>query len=147
MDTELTGGNLRFGWGTLTEWGVVGVRGVWRHVTDATTDIAGTEYRLAIPRNAARIGILARRGEVTGTWAVSYRDGYRTGRGQFKSWLGHDVTLDWTDPLIQGARLSAGIFNVTDAGLSVNTANPSSVDGPTEANWGRTFFLTLNVQF
>ncbi len=147
VDTELTGGNLRFGWGALTDWGVVGVRGVWRHVTDATANIGGTEYRLAIPRNATRVGILARRGEVTATWAVSYRDGYRTGRGQFKSWLGHDVTLDWTDPLIQGARLSAGIFNVTDAGLSVNTANPSSVDGPTEANWGRTFFLTLNVQF
>ncbi len=147
VDTELTGGNLRFGWGALTDWGLVGVRGVWRHVTDATADIAGTERDLAIPRNAARVGILARRGEVTATWAVSYRAGYRTGSGQFKSWLGHDVTLDWTDPLLQGARLSAGIFNVTDAGLSVNTANPSSVDGPTEADWGRTFFVTLNVQF
>ena len=147
VDTELTGGNVRFGWGARTEWGVVGVRGVWRHVTDATIDISGREYSLAVPRNAARVGILARRGEVTATWAMSYRDGYRTGWGQFKSWLGHDVTMDWTDPLLQGARLSAGIFNVTDAGLSVNTGNPSSVDGPTEANWGRTFFVTLNVQF
>ena len=147
VDTRLTGGNLRFGWGALTKWGLVGLRGVWRHVTDATADVAGEQFRLNLPRNAARVGILARRGTLTATWATSYRAGYRTGSGQFKSWLGHDVTLDWADPLLQGARLSAGIFNVTGAGLSVNTANPTSVDGPTEADWGRTFFLTLNVQF
>ncbi len=147
VDTTLTGGNLRFGWGTRTDWGVVGVRGVWRHVTKTTAEVAGEEARLALPRNAARVGVLARRGDLTATWAASYRSGYRTRSGHFKSWLGHDVTLDWTDPLLQGARLSAGIFNVTDTGLSVNTANPASVDGPTEADWGRTFFLTLNAQF
>ena len=55
--------------------------------------------------------------------------------------------LDWASPLgFEDARLTAGVFNLTDESLSVNTANPSSVDGPTEASWGRTFFLTLNMQ-
>ena len=58
------------------------------------------------------------------------------------------MVLHWADPLgLDGARITTGVFNVTDEGLSVNTANPSSVDGPTEADWGRTFFLTFNMKF
>ena len=68
--------------------------------------------------------------------------------GSFDSWTGHDLVLDWAAPLgLEDARLTAGVFNITDASLSVNTANPSSVDGPTEAGWGRTFFVTLNMRF
>ena len=56
--------------------------------------------------------------------------------------------LDWADPLgLDDARVTAGVFNITDAGFSVNTANSSSVDGPTEAGWGRTWFLTFNLRF
>ena len=47
---------------------------------------------------------------------------------------------------MKGGRVAGGVFNLTDAGLSVNTANPSSVDGPTEAGWGRTFFISLNMR-
>ena len=150
VDDELAGVNVRFGWGFRTGWGTVGLRGAWRHVTDAELHIAGEEDRLAIPKNAARVGIRAQRGGLSATWTVNYRAGYenRTGSGEFESWVGHDVVVDWADPLgLQGARLTAGIFNVTDEGLSVNTANPSSVDGPTEADWGRTFFITANMQF
>jgi len=43
--------------------------------------------------------------------------------------------------------VTAGVYNVTDAKLSTNTANPSVTDGPRAAGWGRTFFATLNVQF
>ena len=58
------------------------------------------------------------------------------------------MVLDWSEPLgIEGARVTTGVFNLTDEQLSVNTANPSSVDGPTEASWGRTFFVTVNMQF
>ncbi|MYF77400.1 MAG: TonB-dependent receptor, partial [Acidobacteria bacterium] len=61
---------------------------------------------------------------------------------------GHDLALDWNEPLgLEGARITAGVFNLTDAGLTVDTANPSSVDGPEAAGWGRTFFLTLNKSF
>ena len=150
VDTEISGVNTRLGGGFRTDWGVVGVRAAWRRVTSAEYRIAGKDDRYAIPRNIARIGILARRGDLSAVWTTSYRAGYenRTGTGSFKSWTGHDVVLDWASPLgLEGTRFTAGIFNVSDAGLTVNTANPSSVDGPTEAGWGRTFFLALNVPF
>ena len=150
VDTDLTGINTRIGGGFRTRWGVVGMRGSWRRVTSAELRIAGEEDRYAIPGNVVRIGLLARRGGLSAVWTTSYRSGYenRTGTGTFDSWTGHDLVLDWADPLgLEGARLTAGVFNLTDAGLSVNTANPSSVDGPTEAEWGRTFFLTFNMRF
>ena len=150
VDADLSGVNTRLGGGFRTGWGVVGLRGAWRHVTSTELRIAGEEDRFPIPKNIVRVGILARRGGVSATWTTAYRSSYknRTGTGTFKSWNGHDVVLDWADPLgLKGARVTAGVFNLTDAGLSVNTANPSSVDGPTEAGWGRTFFVTLNMQF
>ena len=56
--------------------------------------------------------------------------------------------LDWKEPLgIADMRVAAGVFNLTDAGLTINTADPDSVDGPSVAGWGRTFFLTVNMRF
>ena len=150
VENELSGVNTRVGAGWRTRWGVIGTRAVWRHVNSAELRIAGEEDRVAIPRNVVRIGLLARRGSLSAIWTTGYRSGYenRTGTGSFDSWTGHDLVLDWAAPLgLEDARLTAGVFNITDASLSVNTANPSSVDGPTEAGWGRTFFLTLNVRF
>ena len=139
VETDLSGFNTRLGGGYRTGWGVVGLRGAWRRVTSTELRIAGEEDRFAIPRNIVRLGVLARRGGLSAIWTASYRSSYtnRAGTGTFKSWTGHDVVLDWADPLaLQGARVTSGVFNITDAGLSVNTANPSSVDGPTEAGWG-----------
>ena len=150
VEADLSGVNARLGGGFRTSWGVVGLRGAWRRVASADLRIAGEEDRFAIPRNVVRLGILARRGSLSGVWTASYRSGYenRARTGTFKSWTGHDLVLDWARPLgLDGARATAGVFNLTDSGLSVDTANPSSVDGPTEANWGRTYFLSLNMQF
>ena len=150
VETDVTGINTRIGTGFRTSWGVVGWRGTLRRDTDADLRIAGEDDRYAIPKNIVRLGFLARRGNVSAVWTTSYRSGYRnwSGTGGFSSWTGHDVVLDWSDPMgLENARVTAGVFNITDAGLTVNTANPSSVDGPTEAGWGRTFFLTLNVRF
>ena len=150
LDTDITGINTRVGGGFRTGWGVVGLRAAWRRVTSAEVRIAGETGRYSIPGNVVRMGVLARRGNLSTVWTASYRSGYgnRSGAGAFESWTGHDVVLDWRDPLgLEDARVTAGVFNITDAGLTVNTANPNSVDGPTEAGWGRTFFLTLNVRF
>ena len=150
VENGLSGVNARLGWGFRTDWGIVGLRAAWRHVTDAELRIAGEEDRLAIPKNIIRVGLRAWRGGLSATWTANYRTGYenRTGTGEFESWIGHDVVVDWDEPLgLEEARFTAGVFNITDAGLSVNTANPHSVDGPTEADWGRTFFLTFNMQF
>ncbi len=150
VESELSGVNTRVGGGYRTGWGVIGMRAAWRHVTDTELRIAGEEDRLTIPRNVARVGILARRANLSAVWTTYFRSSYknRAGTGTFKSWTGHDLVLDWTEPLgLKGARVAAGVFNVTDAGLAVDTANPSSVDGPTEAGWGRTFFLSFKLGF
>ena len=150
IDTDVSGVNARIGGGFRTGWGVVGMRGSWRHVASADLRIANEETRYAIPENVVRLGILARRGDLSAVWTASFRSGYENanGTGTFDSWTGHDVVLDWKEPLgLEAARATAGVFNLTDAGLSVNTANPQSVDGPTEAGWGRTVFLTFNFQF
>ena len=149
VDNEVTGYNTRIGGGFRTSWGVVGMRGMWRRVTSTDLRIAGEQDRLALPENVLVAGFLARRGALSAIWTANYRSGYknRAGTGSFDSWTGHDVALDWSEPLgVEGARITTGVFNLTDEKLSVNTANPSSVDGPTEAGWGRTFFVTLNMQ-
>ena len=150
VDVDLTGFNFRVGGGFRTRWGVAGMRGVWRRVTSTELRIAGEEDRYPIAKDVVRIGFLARRGSWDAVWTVNFRSGYenRAGTGTFDSWTGHDLVLDWSDPLgFEGARVTAGVFNLTDENLSVDTSNPQSVDGPTEAGWGRTFFLTLNMQF
>ena len=150
VETDITGINTRLGGGFKTSWGVAGARLAWRRITSADLRIAGEEDRFAIPTNIVRFAMGAQRGNLSAAWTTSYRSGYenRSGTGTFKSWTGHDVVLDWSDPLgVEGGRITGGVFNITDAGLTVNTANPSSVDGPTEAGWGRTFFLALDMYF
>ncbi len=149
-ESEISGINTRVGGGMRTSWGVVGMRGAWRHVLSTDARVAGVKDRIAIARNAVRVGFLVRRGNVDAVWTSSYRSAFknRTGRGEFKSWTGHDLSVDWADPLgLEGARVTAGVFNLTDAGLTTDTSNPSATDGPTAAGWGRTFFLTLNMRF
>ena len=126
------------------------MRGFWRYVTRSEEHIAGEEQPYPLPRNAVRIVTSVGRGDLTAFWAINYRDEIenRRGDGRFKSWTGHDVTLDWRAPLgLEDTRVTAGVYNVTDAKLSTNTANPSATDGPTAAGWGRTFFLTFNMRF
>ena len=150
VDTEVRGVNVRFGGGFRTSWGVAGMRGYWRRVTDAERSVAGVKDRYNLPKDMVRLGFLARRGGVSAVWIANYRSGFRNqaNTGTFKSWTGHDLVVDWTEPLgLKGARMAAGVFNLTDEGLSVNTANPNSADGPVSAGWGRTFFLTLNMRF
>ena len=149
-ESEISGINTRFGGGMRTSWGVVGMRGAWRHVLDAGLRVAGAKVRYPITRNAVRVGFLARRGNLSAIWTANYRAGFKnqTNTGEFGSWTGHDVSVDWADPLgLRGARVSAGVFNLTDELLTTDTSDPSATDGPTAAGWGRTFFLTLNARF
>jgi len=150
VESEISGINTRFGGGMRTSWGIVGMRGAWRHVLGTEARVAGAKIRVPIARNAVRAAFLARRGNLSAIWTANYRAGFKnqTGRGEFPSWTGHDVSVDWADPLgLEGARVSAGVFNLTDELLTTDTSNPSATDGPTAAGWGRTFFLTLNMRF
>ena len=150
VETEVSGVNIRFGHRAEGRWGFLATRGFWRYVTDSKEHVAGEERAYPLPRNAVRIVNSVGRGDLTAFWAVNYRDKIdnRLGDGQFKSWTGHDLTLDWKTPLgLENVRVTTGVYNVTDAKLSTNTANPGVTDGPRAAGWGRTFFLTLNMQF
>ncbi len=147
---DISGLNTRFGARAETGWGFVAMRGFWRHVASSEERIAGEARPYPLPRNAVRIVSSTGRGNLTAFWAVNYRGEIenRQGDGRFKSWTGHDLTLDWRAPLgLEGARVTAGVYNVTDAKLSTNTANPAVTDGPRAAGWGRTLFVTLNKRF
>ncbi|MCY4002360.1 MAG: TonB-dependent receptor, partial [Rhodospirillales bacterium] len=150
VETEITGINTRFGARTETGWGFVAMRGFWRYVTGSDERIAGVEQPYPLPRNAVRIVTSAGRGDLTAFWALNYRDAIenRWDDGEFSSWTGHDLTLDWRAPLgLENMRVTAGVYNVTDEKLSTNTADPSDTDGPRAAGWGRTYFATLNMRF
>ena len=150
IDNDLSGLNVRVGNGFRTDWGVVGLRGIWRRIISVEEHIAGVKERPAIPKDVVRLGMLVKRSGLSAVWTTNYRAGFRnrTGTGKFNSWTGHDVSLSWADPLgLKGAQVTFGVFNVTDTELSLNTANPSIGDGPRSASWGRTYFLTLNMRF
>ena len=150
VEIDISGLNTRFGARTETGWGFVAMRGFWRYVASSEERIAGDVQPYPLPRHAVRIVTSVGRGDLTAFWAVNYRDEIenRRGDGRFESWIGHDLTLDWRAPLgLESTRVTAGVYNVTDAKLSTNTANPSATDGPIAAGWGRTFFLTFNMRF
>ncbi len=149
VNTEILGVNTRFGNRVETDWGHVATRGFWRYVTSSEASILDDKEPLALPRNAVRIVNSVGRGDFTAYWAFNYRDEIDTGGGgRFSSWTGHDLTFDWKKPFgLEKSRLTAGVYNVTDTQLSLNTVDPSSTDGPRAAGWGRTFFVTLNMRF
>ena len=140
VDSEVSGANTRFGTRVKTGWGFIATRGLWRYVSKSDL--------YSLPRNAVRIETSVGRGNLTAFWALNYRDEIEHFPGRFDSWTGHDLTLDWKEPLgFENTRLTVGVYNVTDSKLSTHTADPSSTDGPIAAVWGRTFFVTLNMRF
>ena len=150
IKTEVTGLNTRFGNRFETDWGFVAFRGFWRYVSKSTEEDMNQKRDYPLPRHAVRIVTSAGRGNVTGYWGLNYRSEIKnqSGSGEFPSWLGHDLTLDWKNPGgYENTRITFGVYNVTDTKLSTNTTIPGSHDGPVAAGWGRTFFATLNVRF
>ena len=149
VETKVSGVNARFGNRFDTDWGFFAFRGFWRYVAKSELEIASAKQAYPLPRNAVRIVNSVGRGNLTAFWAFNYRDSFENlNGGQFGAWTGHDLTVDWKQPFGQeNMRLTAGIYNITDAQLSTNTANPSLSDGPRAAGWGRTFFVTFNMRF
>ena len=150
IDEEVEGITARFGAGFTTGWGGFGAYGTWRREMDTDRTVAGVPTRVVRPKDMMRARLSARRGNVRAIWTVSHRSGFKNeqGSGSFDSWTGHDLRVDWTNPVgLERVRITGGVFNLTDAGYTIDTANPTSVDGPTVAGWGRTFFLALSVGF
>ena len=150
VETKIQGVQTRFGSGFRTGWGIVGFRGAWRHITSAERHIQNVKEGHPVPKDAVRFGVQASRGNLSVSWAGNYRAGFenRASTGKFKSWTGHDLAMDWNKPWgLENARFAAGVLNLTDTQLTVDTSNPSSVDGPVAAGWGRTFFFDLTLKF
>lgn len=150
VDVKTEGIMARFGAGFETSWGGYGAYGTWRRETNTALTIDGVPERVVRPKDMMRARISARRGGVRAIWTASYRSGFANalGTGRFSPWTGHDLRVDWTNPVgLEGLRITGGIFNLTDAGYTVDTANPASTDGPTVAGWGRTYFLSLSTEF
>ena len=150
IGTKISGITTRYRKSYKKDWGEIVLSGAWRHVTNANRIVEGNSERYATSKNIIRSRFEAIRGDVTATWTVNYREGFRnqSDTGNFDDWLGHDFYVDWKNPWgIDKGRITAGVFNLTNASLSVDTADPNSVDGPEAAGWGRTFFLTFNRSF
>ncbi len=150
VDAKTEGIMARFGAGFETSWGGYGAYGTWRRETNTDLTVDGVPERVVRPKDMLRARFSARRGDVRAIWTASYRSGFsnQLGTGRFSPWTGHDLRVDWTNPLgLERVRITGGIFNLTDAGYTVDTANPGSTDGPTVAGWGRTFFLALSTEF
>ncbi len=150
IDTKISGITTRYRKSYKTHWGKIVLSGAWRRVNNANRIVEGNTGRYATSKNIVRSRFEAIRGDVTATWTVNYREGFRnqSDTGNFDDWLGHDFYVDWKNPWgIDKGRITAGVFNLTNASLSVDTADPNSVDGPEAAGWGRTFFLTFNRSF
>ena len=149
VETKVSGVNVRFGNRFDTDWGFVASRGFWRYVAKSELETASTKQSYPLPRNAVRIVNSVGRGNFTAYWALNYRDSFdNLEGGEFGAWTGHDLTFDWKQPFgFEDMRLTAGIYNITDAKLSTDTVNPSLSDGPRAAGWGRTLFVTLNMRF
>ena len=150
VDTKTEGIMARFGSSFETSWGGYGAYGTWRREINTDKTVDGVPERVVRPKDMLRARLSARRGDVRAIWTASYRSGFsnQLGTGRFSPWTGHDLRVDWTNPLgLERIRITGGIFNLTDAGYTVDTANPGSQDGPTVAGWGRTYFLALSTEF
>ena len=150
VDAQTEGITARFGASFETSWGGYGAYGTWRRETATRLTVDGVPERVVRPKDMLRARLSAWRGGVRAIWTASHRSGFanQQGTGRFSPWTGHDLRVDWTNPVgLDGVRITGGIFNLTDQGYTVDTANPASTDGPTVAGWGRTFFLALGAEF
>ena len=122
----------------------------WLHRTDYKKWVAGVRQPGHVPRDGFHGSLRAGRNDFTVNWGVQARSGYMDAQetGRFRSWINHDLSFDWREPLgLSGAALVGGVLNVGDAGPSVNTENPNSAVGRFDAIRGRTFFVTAKVAF
>ena len=150
VDTKTEGVTARFGAGFETSWGGYGAYGTWRREANTKKTVDGIPTRVVRPKDMMRARFSAWRGGVRAIWTASYRSGFlnEQGSGRFAPWTGHDLRVDWTNPAgLDGLRITGGVFNLTDQGYTVDTANPAITDGPTVAGWGRTYFLALSAAF
>ena len=82
----------------------------------------------AYPENRFNTSVRFARDNVTFTWNTTYIDSFRnvSDTDEYDSWLGHDVTVNWTDAFgLEGLNLTAGVLNLTEEEPSIDP-NPNA---------------------
>ena len=139
VDAKTEGIMARFGATFETSWGGFGAYGTWRRETDVDRTVDGVPTRVVRPKDMMRARLSAWRGGVRAIWTVSHRSGFKNeeGTGSFDPWTGHDLRVDWTNPVgLDGVRITGGIFNLTDAGYSIEHRGPVERGRPHRSGMG-----------
>ena len=126
-------------WADLT----AGLR--WLHLTGHEARVGGELQPGDPPRDRAHASLQAGRGAFTASWHIHAVSGHENllGTGRYEGWVGHDLTLEWRDPLrLKGLNLSGGVLNIEDRGPSVDSADPGSAETRLDSVRGRTVFLS-----
>ena len=116
----------------------------WLYVTEAESRVGGEVQPGDYARHRIHSSLRASRGGITANWSVHAVSGFNNAleTGRYDTWVGHDITLLWRDPLgIEGMTVAGGVFNVADREPSVDSSDPTEADIRLDSARGRTFFL------
>ena len=147
-DARSEGIALRAGVPWETEWVALNFDVNVLRTLDSESRVAGVKQPGDFPRYRAHAVLRASRGDVTVSWNVHSVSGYwnATRTGRWKSWMGHDLALQWRDAFGRaGLKVSGGVINVGDREPSLNPANPNSPALSYDSVRGRTFFLNAGM--
>ena len=114
----------------------------------ASSNPASTRATASTPRSARAPVCGGTAGSSTGTSARSPNIPTSQNSGRFKTWIGHDIGLDWRNVFgVRDLTLRGGVFNLGDAAPPADTSNPASVVTYYDAVRGRTFYLSLRAKW
>ena len=126
----------------------------WLHVLDYEARVGGIKQPGDYPRNRVHATLSAGPGLRGNGWIVDWNVRAVTeysnvqNSGRFKTWIGHDIGLDWRNVFgVRDLTLRGGVFNLGDAQPPADTSNPASVVRYYDAVRGRTFYLSLKAKW
>ena len=147
-DSSSEGISFRAGVPWETEWGALNFDVNVLRTFDSESRVAGVKQPGDFPRYRAHAVLRASRGDVAVSWNVHAVSGYwnATRTGRWKSWMGHDLALQWRDAFGRdGLKIAGGVINVGDREPALNPANPNSPALSYDSVRGRTFFLNAGM--
>ena len=146
-ESESRGVSLHAGAGWETDWVDLALDVYATRTLHHEYRVLGAERPGDYPRNRAHAVFQASRGGLTARWSAYARSGQKnvTESARFKSWYGHDLTLQWRDALGIGLDLVGGVLNIADRGPSIDPSLDEEPILTLDAARGRTFFLNATM--
>ena len=139
-----------------TNWTIAdadaGVDVRWIYVTDYERKAGGALQPGDQPRHRVHGTFRLSRGDLSVAWhtraiaGYAYHDDF-LGSGKFDPWIGHDISFQWRDALMEGLTLQASVLNLTDQGPSADPSDPSTTDKRLDSVRGRTLLLRAELEF